>query len=41
MDKPSKWEDYFHLVEFAYNNGYQTSLKMNPFKALYGRKCDT
>ena len=38
MDKPSKWEDYLHLVEFAYNNGYQASLKMNPFEALYGRK---
>jgi hypothetical protein len=22
MDKPSKWEDYLHLGEFAYNNGY-------------------
>jgi hypothetical protein len=22
MHKPSKWEDYLHLVEFAYNNGY-------------------
>jgi hypothetical protein len=21
MDKPSKWEDYLHLVEFSYNNG--------------------
>jgi hypothetical protein len=41
MDKPSKWEDYLHLVEFAYNHGYQTSLKMSPFEALYGRKCDT
>jgi hypothetical protein len=38
MDKPSKWEDYLHLVDFAYNNGYQTSLKMSPFEALYGRK---
>jgi hypothetical protein len=38
MDKPSKWEDYLHLVEFDYNNGYQTSLKMSPFEALYGRK---
>jgi hypothetical protein len=38
MDKPSKWEDYLHLVEFAYNNGYQTSLKMSPFEALYGRR---
>jgi hypothetical protein len=41
MDKPSKWEDYIHLVEFAYNNGYHTSLKMIPFEALYGRKCNT
>ena len=41
MDKPSKWEDYLHLVEFAYNNGYQASVKMSPFEALYGRKCNT
>jgi hypothetical protein len=38
MDKPSKWEDYIHLVEFSYNNGYQASLKMSSFEALYGRK---
>jgi hypothetical protein len=38
MDKPSKWEDYLHLVEFSYNNGYQDSLRMSPFEALYGRK---
>jgi hypothetical protein len=37
MDKPSKWEDYLHLVEFAYNNGYQASLKMSPFEALDGK----
>jgi hypothetical protein len=41
MDKPSRWEDYLYLVEFAYNNGYHASLKMSPFKALYGRKCNT
>jgi hypothetical protein len=40
MDKPSKWEDYLHLVDFSYNNGYQASLKMSPFEALYGRKCN-
>jgi hypothetical protein len=38
MDKPSKWEDYLHLVEFAYKNGYQAYLKMSPIEALYGRK---
>jgi hypothetical protein len=37
-DKPSKWEDYIHLVEFAYNNGYQESLNMSPFEKLYGRR---
>ena len=40
MDQPSKWEDYLHLVEFAYNNGYYSSLKMSPFKAMYERKCN-
>jgi hypothetical protein len=38
MEKPSKWEDYLHLVEFAYSNGYHASLKMSPFESLYGRK---
>ena len=41
MDKLSKWEDYLHLVEFTYNNGYQASLKMIPFEALYGIRCNT
>ena len=39
MDHPSKWENYLYLVEFVYNNGYHTSLKMSPFEALYGRRC--
>jgi hypothetical protein len=39
--KLNKWEDYLHLVEFAYNNGYQTSAKLSPFEILYGRKCTT
>jgi hypothetical protein len=26
---------------FSYNNSYQTSLKMSPLEALYGRKCRT
>jgi hypothetical protein len=41
MDKPSKWEDYLHLVDFYYNIGYQASLNISPFEALYGRKCNT
>jgi hypothetical protein len=38
MYQPRKWEDYLPLVEFAYNNGYQESLKMSPFEDLYGRQ---
>ena len=41
MDKPSKWEDYLHLVEFSYNNHHHASAKMSPFEILYGRKCNT
>ena len=41
MDKPTKWEDYLHLVEFTYNNGQQASLGMSPYEALYGRRCRT
>jgi hypothetical protein len=29
------------LVEFSYNNSYQSSLKMTPFEALYERRCRT
>eukprot|EP00253_Pinus_taeda_P017455 PITA_17455 len=41
MQQPTKWEDYLHLVEFAYNNGYHTSFLMSPFEVFYGRKCRT
>ncbi|KAL6332469.1 hypothetical protein AAG906_008497 [Vitis piasezkii] len=33
------WDDHLPLVEFAYNNSFQTSIGMTPFEALYGRKC--
>jgi len=41
MHQPSKWEDYLHLVEFAYNNDDHTFLQMSLFEVLYGRKCRT
>ena len=40
-DYPKKWEDYFHLVEFVYNNHYQASTNLSHFEILYGRKCNT
>lgn len=39
MQQLTRWEDYLHLVEFAYNNGFHTSLQMSPFEVLYGKKC--
>jgi len=39
MDFKGSWEDHLHLVEFSYNNSYQSSIQMSPFEALYGRKC--
>ena len=41
MNKPTKWEYYLHLVEFAYNNGHHASLGMSPYEDLYGRRCRT
>jgi hypothetical protein len=35
------WDKCLSLAEFSYNNSYQTSLKMAPFEALYGRRCRT
>jgi transposase InsO family protein len=35
------WDKCLVLAEFSYNNSYQSSLKMAPFKALYGRQCRT
>ncbi|KAK6284671.1 hypothetical protein POUND7_003623 [Theobroma cacao] len=39
IDLGVKWEQYLPLVEFAYNNNFQTSIQMAPFEALYGRRC--
>ena len=41
MEKPTKWEDYLHFVEFSYNNRQKASLGMSPYEYLYGRRCRT
>ncbi|GJT95309.1 putative reverse transcriptase domain-containing protein [Tanacetum coccineum] len=39
IDFGKGWEKHLPLVEFSYNNSYHASIKVAPFKALYGRKC--
>ena len=39
LDLKSSCEEHFPLVEFAYNNSYQTSIQMALYEALYGRSC--
>ncbi|XP_052487270.1 uncharacterized protein LOC128041323 [Gossypium raimondii] len=34
-------EKYMPLVEFAFNNSYQSNIKMALYEALYGHKCRT
>jgi hypothetical protein len=41
MDKKKCWEDLFPLSKFSYNNSYRISIKMAPFKFMYGRSCRT
>ena len=41
IDFKGSWSEYLALIEFAYNNSYQTSIGMAPFEALYGRRCRT
>jgi hypothetical protein len=41
IDFGKNWDKCLSLAEFAYNNCYQSSLKMAPFEALYGRRCRT
>jgi hypothetical protein len=35
------WESSLPYAEFSYNNSHQANIKMSPFEALYGRKCQT
>ncbi|XP_070013227.1 uncharacterized protein [Nicotiana sylvestris] len=39
MDFGGSWDQLLSLVEFAYNNKYQSSIQMALCKALYGRRC--
>ena len=41
IDLEGSWDRHIALVEFVYNNSFQSSIGMAPYEALYGRKCRT
>jgi hypothetical protein len=41
MENQGSWNKNLPWAEFLYNNSYQESLKMAPFKGLYGHRCHT
>ena len=41
MEFTGSWDRCIPLMEFAYNNSYQSSIGMAPYEALYDRRCRT
>ena len=41
IDYEDSWDRHIPLVEFVYNNSFQSSIGMTPYEAFYGRKCRT
>ena len=41
IDYEGSWDRHILLVEFVYNNSFQSSIGMAPYEALFGRKCRT
>ena len=41
LDLKVSWEEHLPLLVFAYNNSYQASIQMAPYKALCGRPCQS
>ena len=39
LDFRGSWSKYLPLIEFSYNNSYQSTIGMAPYEMLYGRKC--
>src|SRR4051812_28228309 len=37
----NNWKKSLPFAEFAYNNSFQSSLNIDPFEFLYGRRCRT
>nr|GEU44530.1 putative reverse transcriptase, RNA-dependent DNA polymerase [Tanacetum cinerariifolium] len=41
MNFENGWERHLPLIEYSYKNSYHVSIKVAPFEALYGQKCQS
>ena len=41
IDYEGSWDRDIPLVKIVYNNSFQSRIGMEPYEALYGRKCRT
>ena len=41
LDFGGNWDKHIPLIEFPYNNNYQSSIGIAPYEVLYGRSCKT
>ena len=39
LDLGGSWSKYLPLIEFSYNNSYQSTIGVAPYEMLYGRRC--
>ena len=39
LDFEGSWDQHLSLIEFVYNNSYQSIIQMVPYETLHGRKC--
>lgn len=41
LEEGDSWDTYSYLIEFTHNNNFHSSIGMEPFEVLYGRRCMT
>ena len=39
IDFKRNWDNHLPLVELSYNNSFHSSISMDPYEVLYGRRC--
>lgn len=39
LQEKGDWKKHLLLIEFVYNNSFQATIQMAPYKTLYERKC--